>query len=137
MQRGAHQAKGHQAEYPEAQGEEDGKDAEIAIAVLGVPVSHRVVRKHRKTLYFRLAGPELTPEDRTDRLELHRRLAACVAQLPDPLRAVVNVNTFERIDPVSFDEATTDFDGENLESRLARRARTWISDVTIRTEDGV
>jgi len=44
-----------------------------------------------------IQSPELTPEDRTDRLELHRRLAACIARLPDPLRAVVNARYFDNL----------------------------------------
>lgn len=57
------------------------------------------------------------------------------SEIEGTLRAVVNVHTFEGIDPASFSESTTDFDGENLASRLARRARTWIPDVTVTTTE--
>lgn len=39
--------------------------------------------------------------------------------------AVVNVNTFDNVDRSQLDEATTDFDGETPENRLARRRRNW------------
>ena len=47
------------------------------------------------------------------------------------LFAVVNVNTFDPDAALSFDCATTTFDGEDTESRLARRSRTWISNVRV------
>lgn len=55
------------------------------------------------------------------------------SEVEGTLRAVVNVNTFEGIDPASFVESMTDFDGEEVERRLARRARTWIPIVTLTT----
>ncbi len=51
--------------------------------------------------------------------------------IEDHLYAVVNVNSFEGIDPSSFSRAVTDFDGETTESRLGRRKRNWIPSVTI------
>jgi hypothetical protein len=45
------------------------------------------------------------------------------------LYAVVNVNTFEGVDPSLLRRASTSFDGEETESRLARRKRRWIGDV--------
>ena len=45
--------------------------------------------------------------------------------------AVVNVNCFEGVDPAELDRSESDFDGEVTESRLARRRRNWIPDVTI------
>jgi len=45
--------------------------------------------------------------------------------------AVVNVNTFDAVDPTALDSSVTDFDGELREDRLARRSRTWIRNVTI------
>ena len=45
--------------------------------------------------------------------------------------AVVNVNTFENIDPGEIDSAPADFDGETTENRLQRRTRNWIPDVTV------
>jgi hypothetical protein len=43
--------------------------------------------------------------------------------------AVVNVNTFENVDGALLRRAAADFDGETLDSRLARRQRNWIADV--------
>lgn len=47
------------------------------------------------------------------------------------LYAVVNVNTFEDVDPSLFARESTRFDGEGTESRLERRKRNWIADVRI------
>ena len=43
--------------------------------------------------------------------------------------AVVNVNTFERLDPSILRRTATNFDGEDEATRLARRARGWIPSV--------
>lgn len=40
--------------------------------------------------------------------------------------AVVNVNTFENVDPARLRHASANFDGEDTGDRLARRARGWI-----------
>ncbi len=53
------------------------------------------------------------------------------SMIEDNLYAVVNVNSFEGIDPSCFSRAVTDFDGETRESRLDRRKRNWIPSVTI------
>ena len=45
--------------------------------------------------------------------------------------AVVNVNTFENVDSSEFESSVSDFDGEGVDDRLARRQRNWISDVTV------
>lgn len=45
------------------------------------------------------------------------------------LYAVVNVNTFEGIDPATLRRTPASFDGEGQDSRLARRKRNWIADV--------
>lgn len=45
------------------------------------------------------------------------------------LYAVVSVNAFEGVD-LSLDRAQANFDGEGTDSRLARRKRNWIADVT-------
>ena len=45
------------------------------------------------------------------------------------LYAVVNVNTFENVDPAAVLRAAASFDGESEEARLARRQRFWIGDV--------
>ena len=43
--------------------------------------------------------------------------------------AVVNVNAMEGIDPSRIRRSTASFDGEDVDARLARRARNWIPDV--------
>ncbi len=53
------------------------------------------------------------------------------SMIENTLYAVVNVNSFEGIDPACFTRAITDFDGETTESRLDRRKRNWIPSVTI------
>lgn len=45
------------------------------------------------------------------------------------LYAVVNVNTFEGVDPALLRHAVADFDEEDPESRLLRRQRNWIGSV--------
>jgi len=50
--------------------------------------------------------------------------------------AVVNVNTFENVDPSQLRRGAVDFEGEDVESRLARRKRNWIADVRM-TKGGV
>ena len=45
------------------------------------------------------------------------------------LYAVVNVNTFEGVDPALLRRGTANFDGEGEGVRLARRQRNWIPDV--------
>lgn len=42
---------------------------------------------------------------------------------------VVNVNAIEGVDPSRIRRASTSFDGEDVDARLARRARNWIPDV--------
>ena len=51
--------------------------------------------------------------------------------IDDRLYAVVNVNTFEGIDPSSLTRTTTNFDGEGTGDRLQRRKRNWIPAVRI------
>jgi hypothetical protein len=45
------------------------------------------------------------------------------------LYAVVSINAFEGIDPSRLRRASASFDGEETESRLARRKRNWIANV--------
>jgi hypothetical protein len=47
--------------------------------------------------------------------------------------AVINVNTFDDVDRTELVEATTDFDGETTEDRLARRRRNWTPGTACRT----
>ena len=53
------------------------------------------------------------------------------SEIAGHLYAVVNVNALENIDPVWLRRTAAHFDGEDVESRLARRRRNWISDVRI------
>jgi len=50
-------------------------------------------------------------------------------RLDDRTLAVVNVNTFDDIDLSTLKKAPMSFEGEQIEQRLARRQRNWISDV--------
>ena len=56
-------------------------------------------------------------------------------ELDAHLYAVVNVNTFNSIDPSSLQRSAADFEGEDVAARLARRRRNWIASVRI-TEAG-
>jgi hypothetical protein len=51
--------------------------------------------------------------------------------IDDHLYAVVNVNTFEGINPSSLVRTATNFDGEDVGERLERRKRNWIRTVRI------
>ena len=53
------------------------------------------------------------------------------SEVADRLYAVVNVNTFEGVDPSLLRRADANFDGEDVDARLARRARNWIDTVRI------
>jgi hypothetical protein len=53
------------------------------------------------------------------------------SEIAERVYAVVNVNVLENVDPAWLQRASTDFEGENLEARLARRQRNWIADVRI------
>jgi len=52
-------------------------------------------------------------------------------ELDTHLYAVVNVNTFQGVDPSCLRRSAADFEGEDVESRLARRKRNWIANVRI------
>jgi hypothetical protein len=59
------------------------------------------------------------------------------SRIDDRLYAVVSVNAFEGVDPALLrggrgqgqGPGSVSFDGEDLETRLARRKRNWIADV--------
>ena len=51
------------------------------------------------------------------------------SEIDDHDYAVVNVNVLENVDPAWLRRAPADFEGESVESRLARRKRNWIADV--------
>ena len=53
------------------------------------------------------------------------------------VRAVVNVNVLDNVDPAHLRRASVDFGSEDVESRLARRARNWIPDVQIDIRDSL
>jgi hypothetical protein len=51
------------------------------------------------------------------------------SEIEGRLYAVVNVNTFDGVDPALLQRSPANFDGEGTDSRLARRARNWIGNV--------
>jgi hypothetical protein len=53
------------------------------------------------------------------------------SEIENHLYAVVNVNVFENVDQSRLHRAAASFEGEDIESRLARRKRIWIADVRI------
>jgi hypothetical protein len=53
------------------------------------------------------------------------------SEIAGHLYAVVNVNVLEGLDPSWLRRAPANFEGEEVESRLARRQRNWIADVRI------
>jgi hypothetical protein len=53
------------------------------------------------------------------------------SEIANHLYAVVNVNVLENVNPSWLQRAAADFEGEDTESRLARRRRNWIADVRI------
>jgi len=58
------------------------------------------------------------------------------SEIANRLYAVVNVNALENIEESWLDRAAANFEGEDVESRLARRKRNWIADVRIVEGDG-
>lgn len=57
------------------------------------------------------------------------------SRITDRLYAVVNVNTFDDVDPARITISPASFDGEEVGDRLARRQRNWIPDVRMREGD--
>jgi len=53
------------------------------------------------------------------------------SEIANRLYAVVNVNTFEGVDQSLVRKAGSDFEGEDVDSRLSRRVRHWIDNVKI------
>jgi hypothetical protein len=53
------------------------------------------------------------------------------SEIGNQLYAVVNVNVLENVDQSLLRRASSDFEGESVESRLARRQRNWIADIRI------
>jgi len=56
------------------------------------------------------------------------------SEIANHLYAVVNVNVLENVDQSWLRRAAVTFQGEDIESRLARRKRNWIADVRIIAE---
>jgi len=53
------------------------------------------------------------------------------SEIANHLYAVVNVNVLENVDQAWLRRASANFEGEGVESRLARRKRNWIANVRI------
>ena len=53
------------------------------------------------------------------------------SEIDHRLYAVVNVNVLEDIEPSWLRRSSASFEGEDIESRLARRKRNWIADVRL------
>ena len=53
------------------------------------------------------------------------------SEIANHLYAVVNVNVLENVDQSKLRRSSTNFEGEDAESRLVRRARNWIPNVHI------
>ena len=58
------------------------------------------------------------------------------SKIADRLYAVVNVNVLENVEPSQLHRAAVSFEGEDIESRLARRRNNWIADVRIADRGG-
>jgi hypothetical protein len=52
------------------------------------------------------------------------------SRIDDHLYAVVSVNAFDNVDGSLLRRAAANFDGEGTDSRLERRKRNWIADVS-------
>jgi hypothetical protein len=87
-------------------------------------------------LRVRVDDPALVHEyafgTRTARFHVCRRcgvVPVVTSEIDGQLLAVVNVNSFEDVDPALLDRASVSFEGEDPRERLARRRRNWIPDV--------
>ncbi len=104
----------------------------------GIYASHREAAL-RAVIYDQSLITKYTFATRTAEFFICSRCGAVpfvTSIIQDRRYAVVNANTFEGIDRASFRSAVTDFDGEPTESRLERRKRTWIPQVTIANKGG-
>lgn len=59
-------------------------------------------------------------------------VVAAVCKFEAGPKAVVNINTLDAQHDLELDCSDSDFEGEVLEERLARRSDRWISNVSIR-----
>lgn len=96
----------------------------------------------RSTLTVTLADPSCVSKyafgTRTASFYVCTRCGAVplvTSDIDDHVYAVVNVNTFENVDAAWLRRSAATFEGEDVESRLARRRRNWIADVRMRTGD--
>ena len=53
------------------------------------------------------------------------------SRIDEKMYAVVNVNTFDNVDRARLRTVPASFEGEDVQSRLDRRRRHWIADVTL------
>ena len=53
------------------------------------------------------------------------------SQIEGATYAVVNVHTFDNLDPARVRPQAASFDGEDVAGRLERRRRNWIADVVL------
>jgi hypothetical protein len=90
------------------------------------------------TLVVTVRDPELASEyvfgTRTATFHVCSRCGAvpvATSEIEGALYAVVNVNTFDNVDPARLDRSPSHFEGEDVGSRLARRQRNWIGGVRI------
>ncbi len=57
---------------------------------------------------------------------------AAVAEMPDGMRSVVNVNCMDERERFASEQVVHDFEGETPEVRLSRRAANWMPAVLYR-----
>jgi hypothetical protein len=55
-----------------------------------------------------------------------------ISRIEEDEYAIVNVNTFDEVDSSELKSTVSNFDAETVNSRLKRRKRNWIPDVSIR-----
>jgi hypothetical protein len=104
----------------------------------GVWTSHPAAR-----LVLRITDPEDATRYRfgTGTADFHvcracGAVPAVTCALEGRIYAVVNVNCLEGVDPATLDRVPTDFEGEAIADRLARRQARWIAEVAIEVGPG-
>ena len=92
----------------------------------------------RSALTVNIGDPALASEyafgTRTATFHVCSRCGAVpvvTSEIDGKLYAVVNVNTFDNFDPARLNRSPSHFEGEDVDSRLARRQRNWIGNVRI------